>query len=591
MMQRLGMILVIVTVVLGGGYYAYRQLVPPPAEEAQGPVYATEKVVRGDIAVGVDATGTLNPSNGGGIQVPGGYGPRTSGVSSYIVDEVLAKEGDNVKKDQLLVKLSSPELETKIENMEKQLKSDKKALAEQFNIPVSELSQINPAQGITLRAPISGRVIGLEVSEGEEMLAGSIVAKVVDDSRFKVTASLTPGEFETVKKGQQAVLRFSEFGGLIEAKVTNVNSSAAPIQRSQLKDAQYAGDGDGKEQYQLIYRVTLEGKNPGLVRPGMLVQVGLLTTALAVGEEPDATQANWLRYYAEVKGYVDEESVLSTAEAIATKIYVDEMETVEEGAPLVSLSGEDARQQIREDLDEIQQQEMDLQQLYAQFEQMEVRAPMDGIVARIESEPGQTIEPGRWLGHIYTTSDMQMWVQVDDVDVLLVKQDAPVTVTVAALPNKTFEGKVTHVSTMGSDQNGIPRFQVGVQVTGSAELRPGMQAQAFIDAGSAEDVLMVPLEAIFEEDSQSKVEVLQDNGMPKVVKVEIGLMNDRNAEIKSGLEEGQLVVTGSTADLLPSQHIQSQDGLLPSNGDGGGEEPANGGDNGGGSQPAPAKGE
>ena len=40
-------------------------------------------------------------------------------------------------------------------------------------------------------------------------------------------------------------------------------------------------------------------------------------------------------------------------------------------------------------------------------------------------------------------------------------------------------------------------------------------------------------------------------------------MNDRFAEVKEGLEEGELVITGSTADLLPSQRIQSSDRLLP----------------------------
>ena len=42
-------------------------------------------------------------------------------------------------------------------------------------------------------------------------------------------------------------------------------------------------------------------------------------------------------------------------------------------------------------------------------------------------------------------------------------------------------------------------------------------------------------------------------------------MNHRVAEVKSGLEEGQLVITGSTADLLPSQRIKSNDILLPVN--------------------------
>ena len=185
------------------------------------------------------------------------------------------------------------------------------------------------------------------------------------------------------------------------------------------------------------------------------------------------------------------------------------------------------------------------------------------MVAEIQKSPGQTVQPGEWWGSVFNTSDMRLWVQIDEVDVLLVRPEAPVRVTVDALPGKTFEGKVNRVNTMGKGEKGITRFAVDIKVKGTPELRPGMQAKAFIDAGSVKGVLLVPLEAIFEEDGKSKVETLQADGTTRTVPVVLGLMNDRVAEIKSGLNEGDLVITGSTADLLPSQRLQSRDNLLP----------------------------
>jgi len=136
------------------------------------------------------------------------------------------------------------------------------------------------------------------------------------------------------------------------------------------------------------------------------------------------------------------------------------------------------------------------------------------------------------------------------------------------------------VATMGRDVNGIPRFGVDIKVVGGPKLRPGMQAKAHIDAGSAKDVLLVPLEAIFEEDGSAKVEILNKDGTTKVVTVELGLMNDRVAEVKSGLNEGDLVITGSSADILPSQQIGTKDSLIPSNSDGGSGNDNNQGGNG-----------
>ncbi len=549
MKQRAIMIIVIVAVVLGGGFYAFNQLVPSTGEQDQGPVYSTQEVVRGDITVGVETTGQLNPSRGGSLRAPGTMGP-SAGSSEYVIKEILVEEGDAVTKGQVLVLLEAPDLESEIKSLEDKLENDREFLAELTGVPVHRLHEINPARGVTLRAPIDGRVTGLEVTEGSELKQGQTVARIVDDSRFKVVANLYPSEYRQVREGQKMVLKFPYFNGLYEAVVTEVNPNPIP-----------AGEGEEFGKY-FVYRVTLEAKNPGLVQPGMKVDVGL------PAQDGAGTEATFFVNAAEVEGFVNEERVLNRVEAVVTEVHVHNMDLIKKGEPIISLTGTDVQEMIEEELDELRENESKLRELKSRFEQLEVKASMDGIVARINREEGETVGPGEWIGHIYNTSDMRMWAKVDDIDVLLVKQGAPVEVTVDALPGETFKGEVTHVDTMGEDEKGIPRFRVEIRVEGGPQLRPGMQAHAYIDAGSAEDVLLVPLEAIFEEDGKPCVEILNPDGTTKVVPVKLGLMNDRVAEVKSGVKEGDLVITGSSADLLPSQHIGSQDTILPDKGDG-----------------------
>lgn len=563
MLQRWLMIALIVVIVLGGGFYAYHRLVPP-VKEVQGPVYATKPVTRGDISVGVEATGPLNPSRGGGIQTPGGYGPMgpgAPGAVTYVIQEVLVQPGDVVKQGQLIARLKAPDLESQVQSLTEQIQADRKALADLMGVPPTEVDRVDPAAGITLRAPIDGRVVGLAVTEGAAMKQGQIIAQVVDDSRFRLVAKLTPGEFKQVSLGQGVALRFDQFDGFIDARVTAINPTPIPESTASLEPGNSTSD-----QYVFVNWVTVEGKNPGLVRPGMVAKVGLIADdgSAASGENKTVvSRVTFLRYPARVDGYGREERVLNRADAIATRVFVQDMQIVKAGDPLVSLAGQDARDMVQKKLDKLREEETKLRQVQGQLGQLEVRASMEGVVADLNKAPGQTVMPGEWWGSIFNTSDMRMWVQVDDVDVLLVKPEAPVRVTVDALPGKTFEGKVNRVNVMGQDQKGITRFAVDIQVKGTPELRPGMQAKAYIDAGSAKGVLLVPLEAIFEEDGKSKVEVLQPDGTTKTVGVELGLMNDRVAEVKSGLEEGALVITGSSADLLPSQRIQSKDTLLP----------------------------
>ncbi len=570
MLQRVATIVIIIFVVLGGGVYAYKQLVPPP-EEAQGPVYATKPVVKGDIAVGVETTGTLNPSGGGSLRTPGSRSANVSGSYSFILDELLAEEGDEIKKEQIVARLASPQLESKIESVEDKLEMDRKSLADLLNVDVNELNNMRFSRGITLSAPIDGRVIGLNVKEGQELQKGEIAAKIVDDSRFKLTAKVTVSEFHDIEVGQRVALKFQNFGNFLEAEVTNINHEPVPEPVAELQGNSNHASSDPDAQYTYVHWIEIEGANPGLVRSGMKVSVGFVDKnykgKINISDMDYNNEVRWICYPAEIEGYVSEEKVLSSAEAIATEVHVHEMEKVKKGDYLVSLAGEDAQETIEENFDEIREQEEELRELRVLYDQMEVKSPMDGVVAHISRSEGESLNSNDWLGSIYNTSDMRMSVMVDDIDVMLISQESPVEVTLDAVSGKIYKGEVEFISTMGEERDGITRFRIEINVEGGAELRPGMQAKAFIDAGSAENVLLIPVEALFEEDNKPKVEVLNDDGTVKVATVKLGLMNDRVAEVKSGLKEGEQVIVGSSADLLPSQSIKSQDSLLPSTGD------------------------
>lgn len=88
MYQRTIAVIIVILMVLGGGFYVYKQLLEPMQVEAQGPVYATSAVTRGDISVGVNTSGRLDPSSGGGIRVSDVF--RNTKISELVIDnEVL----------------------------------------------------------------------------------------------------------------------------------------------------------------------------------------------------------------------------------------------------------------------------------------------------------------------------------------------------------------------------------------------------------------------------------------------------------------------------------------------------------------------
>ncbi len=546
--KRILMILVVIAIVVGGGYYAFKQLMPEKIEEAQGPIYSTFEAKKGDISAGVEVTGQLNPTKSGGIRAPGDM--YSGQAVQYVIDQFLVEEGDEVTQGQVVATLLATELHNKLSDLKEQIESQKKQLSQLTGLSINEVDYINPLQGIQIHAPISGRVVNLDAKEGKELTQGQIVASIVDNSKFKVTIKLTPVEYKKVKEGDKVVLSFSYFDGFYEGKLTEINSSPIPNDKE-----------EDKFGTNFIYMATIEGDNPGLIQPGMEVKAGIST-----GNDP-SLGTTYFMYPGKVEGFVEEEKLIAPVKAVATKVHVKSMQEVKKGDVIVTMAGSDVRDMIQEKVDKIRELNNEMRDYYAKLDQLEIRSPMNGIVAGIWRQPGETIRGGEWLGDVYTTSDMRIWAEVDDIDVLQIKQEAPVTITVDALPGEKFEGKVVRISTMGKDRNsGLTRFQVEIEVIGGPQLRPGMQARAKVDAGSAQGVLLIPLEAIFEEDGITKVEVLGDDGVPKVVPIKLGLMNDKLAEVIEGLKEGDKVITGSTADLLPSQHIKSNDSILPSTG-------------------------
>ncbi|MCC5909714.1 MAG: HlyD family efflux transporter periplasmic adaptor subunit [Clostridiaceae bacterium] len=544
MAQKVLMIVIIIIIIVGGGFYVYQQVIPPMEAETQGLVYATHKVERGDISVGVNTTGRLDPSEGGGIRVSDALrNIRT--VTELIIDEVLADEGDEVARDGTVVRLTAPGLQDDITDLEDQIKREKEALVRLTDIEIKEVMNINPSLGVTIPAPIGGRVQGIGLAEGDEVSQGETIGRIVDSSSFKVSLNLTTTEYNTVKRGDNIKLHFPYFDGFEDATITRINTNPIP----------YSENSDEFGQ-SFVYRATAEGENRGLVQKGMSVRAGL---------DNEQGDINYFRNSSTVEGFVDEERMASTTEGLVAVVHVQEMEEVEAGDPIITLAGADVEEAIQKRLDKIRELESDLRQLYSVFDMLDVKSPMDGVLARIHRQEGESVGAGDWLGQVYTTAKMSMYTTVDDIDVLNISQGAPVRVTVDAIPDEIFEGEVQDVQTQWNDGSGPTRFMVYIEVKGGPQLRPGMQGQAFIDAGTAEDVLLVPIEGIFQEEGRYKAEVLDEKGVPSIVTVEVGLMNDRYAEIKSGLEEGDAVITGSSGDLLPTQSIDSGINIVPNN--------------------------
>ena len=170
-----------------------------------------------------------------------------------------------------------------------------------------------------------------------------------------------------------------------------------------------------------------------------------------------------------------------------------------------------------------------------------VRAPIAGTVTDRLVTLGELVKPDR--EKLLVVADLTtLWVlaNVPESRLKEVKKGAAATIHIG---DQTIQGSVSNigVSIDPATRAGLVR----VSVKGSPELKPGMFAKAEIAAGSSGESLTVPATAIQTLDSKPAVFVAVPGTTNTFARrlVEVGEVDDANATILSGLQEGERVVT------------------------------------------------
>lgn len=250
-----------------------------------------------------------------------------------------------------------------------------------------------------------------------------------------------------------------------------------------------------------------------------------------------------------------------------------------------------------------------------------VRCPMSGVVLAKYVEQGTIITSGQSFNSTGTsiveigdTGRMYVDVSVDETDIAVIREKQTVRFTVDALKNVTFDGIVARISPQAELENNVTTYSVRVEVDNRnpmfARLRPGMNATCKFLAGRKTDVVVVPTEAVQAGDGGSYVSVAtggrpaQQPGAPAPSamgsapangqlldvhierrSVKVGMSGSTTAEIVSGVNVGEMVVT-QTTDLTATETTTEKAASTPFGGGG----PPPGGPGGGGPGGGPSGG-
>lgn len=190
-------------------------------------------------------------------------------------------------------------------------------------------------------------------------------------------------------------------------------------------------------------------------------------------------------------------------------------------------------------------------------------APISGRVVELNAEEGEVVvsgmmnNPATKIATVADLSELLAELDVDENEIVAVEVGQEVEVTVDALPDRVYRGRVVEVGSSGSTRAGqgdVTFFEVDVLLENADDrLRPGMSVRADIHTASSGSALVTPVQAVVERDAEGEVvggdETVQvvfvvEDGVAVRREVETGLSTVTEVEIVSGVEEGEEVVTG-----------------------------------------------
>jgi membrane fusion protein, heavy metal efflux system len=189
--------------------------------------------------------------------------------------------------------------------------------------------------------------------------------------------------------------------------------------------------------------------------------------------------------------------------------------------------------------------------------QFVLRSPVQGVVLDRQAVKGQLAEPAQPLFRIGDLSMLWLTVQAFERDAVRIKQGSPVRTTFAALPGRTFNGRVALIGKEVNSQSRTIPVRIDI-ANPEGLLRPGMSATAWVTPGADSRVITtVPAASLQRIEDAWVVFVPQSQERYEIRRVGRGRDLGGEVELISGVKAGETVVVDG-AFLLKAEADKSR---------------------------------
>ena len=468
--------------------------------------YMEAALERRDITNTFSGSGTISAAN-------------TYTVKSLVKGTVLTADfevGDTIEKGTVLYTIDSSDVATSVEKA-------------QLALEQAQRSYDDTADAQYIRSVIGGTVASIKVKAGDYVTAGQEIATVRDDSSLLLTLEFPAADASGFAVGQAAEVilngTFETLSGTVQAVAGTDTISSGNL---------------------LVRTVTIAVKNNGS-----------LTTAQAASAIINGVSALASARF----DYQHQQTVTATTSGTVAAVCVKEGTAIEANTAIVQLSGTELSRQVQSAADSLLNAQLSMSDTQKQMENYSITSPISGTVIQKNVKAGDTVgtdtTASETLCTIYDLSYLEMTLNVDELEILSIKEGQTVTITADAISDRTFTGVVTSVSAAGTTTGGTTTYPVTIRIDDTGDLLPGMNATAEIEVSSASNALAVPNGSVVRgnyvlvtKDSPSAANAVQDMTAPDgyvYVKITTGTSDNDSIEVTGGLQEGDTIAYDANA--------------------------------------------
>jgi len=197
------------------------------------------------------------------------------------------------------------------------------------------------------------------------------------------------------------------------------------------------------------------------------------------------------------------------------------------------------------------------------FDYSKITAPFEGVVTQRFANLGTLVQAGTNsstqampLARLSEEDKFRLVIPVPETYVRYIKIGDTAQVNVPSL-NRTYTGTVARFSVDVKEETRTMHTEVDI-LNKDHKLIPGLYAEATLALDRKTNAIAVPLQAVTQTGDQTVVDVVTPAGTIDQRNITLGIQTSKDAEVLSGVQDGDMVVVGRQAGLKDGQHVQTK---------------------------------